>query len=322
MRLVRKCLPMVAVLVFAGIRLQAAVHPVPIKADSDCASCHKDKTQGRDVHPAVQMGCTLCHAIVDREGATYVELQGGGVPALCFQCHADKKAGAQVAAHPLKFESTRAGAEPRAAECTACHTPHASKFPHLLIKGEYGRKGENLCLDCHDKGENVPKGGSRHMALETGCDTCHVLHKQGNPATEDGQFQLKANPPHLCAQCHYALAPELVKAHHNLPYATAVCTDCHDPHSSNVDFLLLKHTHAPFAAGNCESCHTGVSGTQLTFVNGGGDQLCLSCHAKAKEQHAGVTMTQSCTSCHSPHASRAAALIRNAAKVSSAANHQ
>src|ERR1035437_4162957 len=71
-------------------------------------------------------------------------------------CHADKKAaGIKGKVHP-----------PAVRDCVKCHDPHTSDNKNQLLKAESGDKGQNLCLDCHKQGLNVPEKGIRHAALD------------------------------------------------------------------------------------------------------------------------------------------------------------
>src|ERR1700685_3916773 len=150
----------------------AAKHPVPLdpKADtSTCIACHEDKTKGKSVHSAMAMGCTSCHEIRTDKDVTRVKLITTTSHALCLTCHADKNAAdIKGTVHP-----------PAVRDCVKCHDPHTSANKYQLLKSESGDQKENLCLSCHNTGVNVPEKGSRHPALDMGCDTCHVTHKTG-----------------------------------------------------------------------------------------------------------------------------------------------
>ena len=101
-----------------------------------------------------------------------------------------------------------------------------------LLKPTSGGANENLCLSCHTKGLNVPATGSRHAALDMGCDTCHVTHKVGEKGKIEFDYHLTKAPPALCLDCHDAKDASLIKAHQGQPFATANCVQCHDPHQS------------------------------------------------------------------------------------------
>jgi len=143
---------------------------------------------------------------------------------------------------------------PAVRDCLTCHDPHASENKNQLLKPTSEGK-RDLCLSCHQTGMNVPEKGSRHAALDMGCDVCHVTHKTGAEATMDNQFHLTKASPALCLDCHDAKDANLQKAHQNQPFATANCLQCHDPHQSAAPKLMAKFQHAPFEAKSCDTCH-------------------------------------------------------------------
>jgi predicted CXXCH cytochrome family protein len=140
-------------------------------------------------------------------------------------------------------------------DCLTCHDPHTSDNKNQLLKPTSGEQKENLCLSCHQTGLNVPEKGSRHAALDMGCDTCHVTHKTGAEPTMDNRFHLTKAAPALCLDCHDAKDADLQKAHQNQPFATANCVECHDPHQSASPKLMAKFMHPPFEARSCDTCH-------------------------------------------------------------------
>ena len=93
----------------------------------------------------------------------------------------------------------------------------------------------------------MPEKGSRHAALDMGCDTCHVIHKTGAEPTIENRFHLTKSAPALCLDCHDAKDADLQKAHQNQPFATANCLECHNPHQSDSPKLMVKFMHPPFA---------------------------------------------------------------------------
>ena len=289
------------VLIFAG-SASAAKHPVPLdpKADtSTCIACHEDKTKGKAVHSAMAMGCTACHEIRNTKDATHVKLITTTPYALCLTCHADKDAAdIKGKVHP-----------PAVRDCLKCHDPHSSDNKNQLLKATSGDGKENLCLSCHQTGENVPEKGSRHAALDMGCDTCHTTHKTGELGKTEFDFHLTKATPALCLDCHDPKAADLQKAHQNQPFDKADCLTCHDPHQSAAPKLMAKFLHPPFADKQCDVCHAPAKDGKVVLTQTDAKSLCVTCHddkAKlidtAKVQHPGAA--GDCTDCHSPHASR------------------
>ncbi len=304
---VRKILVNMILMSAACTAAWAGVHPVPLdpKADpSTCAQCHEDKTKGKSVHTAIAMGCTSCHEIRARKDVTRVKLTTTTTVALCITCHADKKAAdIKGKIHP-----------PAVRDCVKCHDPHASENKNQLLKPASGdSKDTNLCLTCHKMGVDVPKDGSRHAALDMGCDTCHVTHKTGQRGKREFDYHLTKDAPALCIDCHDPKDATLQKAHQGQPFGTANCLNCHDPHQSAGKHLMARFTHAPFAGGQCDSCHAPAKSGKVVLTAATPKEICLTCHSdkseqieKAKVQHPGAM--GDCTDCHNPHASSQAGL--------------
>ena len=237
-----------AVITVFALGGRADIHPVPLEKDADaakCLECHSDKAKGKFVHTAASTGCTSCHEIRVNRDVTRVKLITTTSYGLCLTCHADKNA-AEIKGKVHK---------PALRDCVKCHDPHQSDNKNQLLKPTNGDAEENLCLSCHAVGVNVPEKGSRHAALDLGCETCHLTHKTGEPGKIEFDYHLTKAPPALCLDCHDASSADLQKAHQNQPFATANCVSCHDPHQSKLPKLMAKYTHPPFVDKQCEMCH-------------------------------------------------------------------
>jgi predicted CXXCH cytochrome family protein len=289
-------------IVITGQRATAATHPVPLDPKTDsakCIECHEDKSKGKAVHSAIATGCLSCHEIRTNRDVTHIKLIAATPVKLCLQCHADKDA-SQIKGpvHP-----------PAVRDCLSCHDPHTSDNKNQLLKPLSGGKGENLCLQCHNIGVETPGKGSRHAALDLGCDTCHVSHKTGAGPEIDSKFHLTKATPALCLDCHDAKDATLVAAHKNQPFDKADCVTCHNPHESAQPKLLQTFVHMPFAAGQCDTCHQPAKDGKVVLTAATSRELCLTCHAdkgkqieNAKVSHPGAL--GDCTDCHNPHAGR------------------
>jgi predicted CXXCH cytochrome family protein len=290
----------VALLVVAEVH--ADIHPVPLDKNADsakCLECHADKAKGKNVHTAVTAGCTSCHEVRVNRDVTRVKLITGTPYSLCLTCHADKNA-AEIkgTVHP-----------PAVRDCLKCHDPHSSDNKNQLLKATSGDQKENLCLSCHTTGLNVPEKGSRHAALDMGCETCHITHKTGERGSPEFDFHLTKSPPALCLDCHDPKDESLQKAHRNQPFGTANCLQCHDPHQSAMPKLMARFTHPPFADKQCEVCHAPANDGKVVLTQADAKSLCVTCHDEkakqiesAKVQHPGAA--GDCIDCHSPHASK------------------
>ncbi len=294
------------VLVFLGAQsLRAGKHPVPLEKNADskqCVECHENKSKGKSVHSAVAMGCTSCHEVRVNGDVTRIKLTANTTQSLCLSCHSEKNAETiQGRVH-----------SPAVRDCVKCHDPHSSDNKNQLLKPAEGdNKDSNLCLTCHAIGTNVPKGGSRHAALDMGCSTCHVTHKTGEPGKVEFDYHLTKSTPQLCFDCHDAKDEGLQKAHNNQPFDKADCLSCHDPHQSKSPKLIQAFSHAPFGdKDSCSTCHRPAENGKVVLTEKDSKTLCLTCHDEkakqieaAKVQHPGAQ--GDCTDCHSPHAGRA-----------------
>lgn len=281
--------------------IHADIHPVPLEKNADsakCLECHAEKAKGKAVHTAISAGCTSCHEIRVSRDVTRVKLITTTAYGLCLTCHKDKNA-AEIKGIVHK---------PAVRDCLKCHDPHSSDNKFQLLKLTSGDQKENLCLSCHATGLNVPETGSRHVALDMGCETCHITHKTGEPGIMEFDFHLTKNPPALCLDCHDASSEDLQKAHQNQPFGTANCVQCHDPHQSAKPKLLARFTHPPFANNQCEVCHAPAKDQKVVLTQADAKAICVTCHDEkakqiesAKVQHPGAA--GDCTDCHNPHAS-------------------
>ncbi len=280
----------------------ADIHPVPLDKNADsarCLECHSEKAKGKNVHTAISTGCTSCHEIRVSKDVTRVKLITTNPSALCFSCHADKN----------PAETKGQVHKPAARDCLKCHDPHESDNKYQLLKPTSGDQKENLCLTCHNTGLNVPTKGSRHAALDMGCETCHVTHKTGERGKQEFDFHLTKATPALCLDCHGAKDTDLQKAHQNQPFGTADCVQCHDPHQSDAPKLMARFMHPPFADKQCEVCHAPAKDGKIVLTQTDAKSLCITCHDEkakqiesAKVQHPGAA--GDCTDCHNPHASK------------------
>jgi predicted CXXCH cytochrome family protein len=307
---VRQLAPSVEFLVAAifmtlvlAIPVFADIHPVPLDKNTDsakCLECHEDRAKGKNVHTAVAMGCLTCHEIRVNRDATYVKLTKTTIAGLCLSCHDTKDAS--------KIKGSVHS--PAVRNCQKCHDPHQSDNKFQLLKPAVGGDAkENLCLTCHTIGLNTPAKGSRHAALDMGCDTCHVTHKTGERGKVEFDFHLTKATPALCVDCHDPKDAGLQKAHQNQPFGTANCLTCHDPHQSANPKLLQAFLHPPFADKTCEICHAPAKDGKVVLAQTDVKAICGTCHddkikliESAKVQHPGAA--GDCTDCHNPHASK------------------
>lgn len=286
----------------APVTVRAGKHPVALDKNADpatCAECHKDKAQGKVTHSALAAGCTACHEVRVNREITRVKLITTTPHALCFTCHADKNpAGIKGRVH-----------QPAIRDCQKCHDPHVAENEKQLLKPTAGAKGENLCLDCHDTGTRPVQAGSRHAALDMGCNTCHLVHKTGDSGKSEFDSHLTKPSPALCTECHAPGDPKLAEAHKQQPFSKSDCLLCHDPHESERPKLLQKFVHQPFADGMCDVCHQAPKDGRVVLTQAEPKTLCVTCHEETAKQIAAATVPHAgamgdCTQCHDAHAGK------------------
>lgn len=124
-----------------------------------CFSCHSDTRADfeKPSHHRVNEGlvnCSDCHNVhgsnLDKQLRT-----SSARDAVCLNCHAEKRG-------PFVFEHEVIKAE----GCSACHTPHGSSNPRLLIRARVN----SLCLECHT---DIPQGPHPQNTRSQACTLCH-----------------------------------------------------------------------------------------------------------------------------------------------------
>jgi DmsE family decaheme c-type cytochrome len=133
-----------------------------------CYSCHAEQRADfqKPFRHRVNEGlikCTDCHNV----HGTLRDRQVRSAPnqdLICVKCHADKRG-------PFVFEH-----EPvRVEGCMACHTPHSSVYPRMLLTARV----DALCLQCHVQ---IPQGPHTNPRVQT-CIMCHAAIHGSNVST-------------------------------------------------------------------------------------------------------------------------------------------
>jgi predicted CXXCH cytochrome family protein len=226
------------VLLFMGLTSNSLADP-----QNPCLACHvKFEKPLKYVHPALKMGCAVCHEPVqgkqhpgDRDS---MKLRYD-LPALCYTCH--EEAG---------FNGGDVHAPVAKGMCTACHNVHQSELKGLLISDR-----PDLCFKCHER-TKFTKKYNHPVALNACGSRCHNAHSSKNP------FLLSGPVNEVCAGCH---SPQQTGSHivsvpggyihpvRGMPDPSKRgkelnCVSCHNPHGSN----FVKF----FASGKkCRRCH-------------------------------------------------------------------
>lgn len=218
----------VLVMTLAGPVL-AAEHPVEITKDTDCASCHEDKTKGKHVHSAIAMGCTTCHDVKTENNTSTVNLVAPKNE-LCFTCHASE----------AKEEDTKHGPWSKG-QCVLCHDPHTSDNAKQLRA-----QGNALCLECHEaKPGGIPDKISVFKTQEvTREDLAGIRRLRITPQSETG---------HPFENHPIAKVDDPTR-----PGEKMSCLSCHVPHFSPEPKLGRDVKLDKQLTSACDACHVAV----------------------------------------------------------------
>jgi DmsE family decaheme c-type cytochrome len=181
-------------------------------------------------------------------------------------------------------------------QCEACHGPggdHADRRlvgpVHPTVVGFTQASGTPIaeqnraCTQCHDRDVGLTWEGGPHQRNDTACVGCHQVHAERDPVS------LRTAQADVCFDCHRSQRADSMKPYgHPIRFDAMVCSDCHDPHRSVTDGLLVRDST---------------------------NELCVSCHAEYRGpmlfDHAPVS--EDCTLCHDPHGSVHPALLTRTA---------
>jgi len=275
------------------------------------------------------IACRTCHSAhatgqftADMRTAVFLRVENTASQ-LCIACHADKTRGPGFGTHPtggmpwavpqaLVEAGARLGPNPRELTCQVCHTPHGSKFDHLLVMGTAGNQ---LCLTCHER--------MRPGMFRDGPHTEHPLTPQVSAAQSAAiqEMGTRTSPEGrlICLSCHklhhgkgerFMLAEELTDGrfciHCHMEKTTVLGTS----HDLRKNFPKEQNRLGMTAqsGGPCSACHLfhryARAPEPSTLDPGGGK--CITCHqtgrcAETKAlgplNHPGVR----CVDCHDPH---------------------
>jgi DmsE family decaheme c-type cytochrome len=226
----------------------------------------------------------------------------------CMSCH---KEGKDLEAHEIFMTPmgiSDAPDSPFAAgshDCESCHGPsktHRKKQkdgtrlpPSIVFNDETPADVQNeVCESCHkDNASLFHWSGSMHDEEEVACASCHEVHAARDPVF-DSLTQQEA-----CFSCHpRTRAQTLSASSHPLRFGKMACSDCHDPHNGNNDFLLKKST----VNETCYTCHAEKRGPFL-FEHAPVTEDCSLCHNSHGSNHADLLTQRApllCQQCHSP----------------------
>ena len=217
--------------------------------------------------------------------------------AACRVCHPDVMLKFFKNPH---YKSIALAKEP--AERTGCESCHGPGKAHVDARGGKEtirafsamppKQILDACLACHSKDlSRANIRSSPHTEADVVCTSCHSIHKSPVP-----KFLLANVQKDVCYQCHGTVRAQFeMPSKHRVNEGVVQCTDCHNPHGT-------------FAA-------TWRMGVRPRMVDQalGNEEPCLKCHTDKRGpfvyEHAAVRV-DGCETCHSPHGSMNAKLLR------------
>lgn len=254
----------------------------------------------------------------------------------CLMCHRSAKWEVMPIFNTKHGSLTDPDAPFTNAQCESCHGPSAAhmkaknkaEMPPMRTfgKGDKATATEQNegCLSCHSGHNTMGWMGSAHESADVTCVSCHDIHSESDPVFDPlGQQE-------VCFDCHQRTRSDTLKASgHPLRFGNMTCSDCHNVHDGNNDFLLVEDNvndtcyschaekrgpflweHAP-ATDDCSSCHRPHGSNHPASLTKRPPLLCQQCHSAAGHPAVGYEgddigtsadrfmLSRSCMSCHS-----------------------
>ena len=216
----------------------------------------------------------------------------------CKTCHADMWLNFYKNPH---FKSIASGKEPP--EKTGCEGCHGPAQKHVEARGGKttiprafslmpAKQALETCLDCHGKDlARVNIQRSEHTKHDVACTSCHSIHHSPTP-----KYLLAKKQNELCYTCHATERAQFsMPSRHRVNEGIVECSDCHNPHGSfEATWRMAQRPRMMERSLNAES-------------------PCIRCHIEKRGpfafEHPSVRV-EGCETCHSPHGSMNAKLLR------------
>ncbi len=215
---------------------------------------------------------------------------------VCKGCHSDVWLNFDKNPHYKSLVSESVPAESRG--CEGCHGPgraHVESSGNKTLIRAYSLMTPsqvlNSCLTCHSRDmtrANIRR--SSHTEAGVVCTSCHSIHKSPVP-----KFLLAKVQRDLCYGCHTTVRAQFeMPSKHRVNEGVIQCSDCHNPHGTFA---------ATWRMGSRPMVDQALDN----------EEPCLRCHSDKRGpfvfEHASVRV-DGCETCHSPHGSPNARLLR------------
>ena len=226
--------------------------------------------------------CASCHQEISEEFTHSVHSRlasfelSGGIPG-CEACHGAGGNHMQTLDKADVFNYAEASIKQIESNCLSCHGQRVGQYWHF---SEHGMAGTS-CLSCHKIHQARP-----HLPEEPGFIERAAVDPGADLVAPPRRYSLAKPQPLLCQECH-----------------------------RNVSASMMLPSRHPVREGkmDCSACHQ-VQGSEVGSLNTEerASELCLKCHTEKQGpfvfDHPPVT--ESCLTCHVPHGSVAANLLK------------
>ena len=225
----------------------------------------------------------------------------------CVLCHGE---GSEKPATAIFHSKHASQADPNTPfsdlQCETCHGPskeHARAqrrdkggIPPVtfgLTAQTPAAEQNRVCLNCHESRGRLGWFGSAHEREDVSCASCHQVHAERDRVF-DSQAQIQT-----CFTCHPRKRSDMFKfSSHPLRFGSMACSDCHNPHDGNNDFLLQQST----VNLTCYTCHAEKRGPFL-WEHAPASEDCTLCHQPHGSNHPSLLVRRPpllCQQCHAP----------------------
>ncbi len=216
---------------------------------------------------------------------------------VCRTCHPDVWANFFRNAHAKTLSDEKTKFEQKG--CESCHGPgrahvegKGDKTKIIAFSNLTPKKILDNCLSCHtDQISRANIRRSSHTTADVVCSNCHSIHKAATP-----KFLLAKQQTDLCYSCHTNIRAQFsMPVKHRVNEGFMQCSDCHNPHGADAPTWKMGARPRMLAHG---------------LQN---EEPCMKCHVDKRGpflfEHAAVRV-DGCASCHAPHGSMNARLLR------------
>jgi predicted CXXCH cytochrome family protein len=255
---------------------------------------------------AVCTSCHTSHQILPHTDPRS-SIHENNVAATCMQCHAQIER-----VHRQVIEGRLWEEEPeKIPACVDCHSPH--KIRRVFYDAG---TADRDCLTCH--GDRALRGVAQgdtvslyvdeaaHSASMHGEITCAQCHTDVTPGLSRACSTIA--DPVDCAVCHEGVVNQYERGIHGRLAAQGdtdapVCLDCHDNHATLGKEVPTSPTFARNVPALCARCHRKGEQAAVRIISDvvtPVESYEMSIHGKGLFE-SGLTVTATCSNCHSPH---------------------